>query len=125
MDVVGSFLHHLFSLEDAKHWLLPICSSSRYSETIQSSASSSQLVSVLHCATDYTQSMLIRLVLEIYSGPPEAFEIFHCKPETSEQEVKLFMKRMSHYPRQYLILEINRLPYQRQEVCSVISLLDT
>ncbi len=116
MDVVGSFMHHLFSLDDAKHWLLPICSNSRCSKPVQTSASSSQLVSILHCATEYSQSMLIRLVLEIYGGPPEPFEIFHCKPETSEQEVKLFMKRMSHYPRQYLILEINRLPYQRQEV---------
>ena len=113
MAVVGSFLHHLFSPDDAKHWLLPTCYSNRYPELAHSGTRSSH---VLHCATGYIQSKLIRLVLEIYHGPPEAFEILHCKPETSEQELKVFIKRISHYPRQYLILEINKLPYQLQEV---------
>ncbi len=122
MDAVGLFLQHLFDNGEVelRECLLP----HRYNPklSIQSSSSSGmpkldELPHVLHKAPGYNQNQLIRLIVEIYGGPPEAFEVLHCRPTTSEQDLKLFIKRISKHPsRMYLILEVNSLPYQLQEV---------
>ena len=115
MDVAGSFLEELFKQQCINSCLLPTCyerdSDSNFTHCVNSKA-----VNILHCAPNYSQSQLIRLVLGIYGGPPSAFEFLHCKPSTTEQELKLFMERVVQHPRQYLVLEVNHLPHQLQEV---------
>ena len=64
----------------------------------------------------YTQDRLIRMIVGLYSGVPESFEVFHCRQSTTEEELNLFLKRASKHPLQYLILEVNKLSYKLQEV---------
>ena len=105
MDIVGSFLDHQCLFDHAK---LPI----RYKKY----ASLSQSINVLYNAAGYNHSQLVSLILEIYDGLPEAFEFLRCKLTTTEQELRLFMKRAIRHPRLYLVVEVNHLPYQLQEV---------
>lgn len=122
MNVVGSFLNSLFQVlnREASH-SLPMRYSHDFSQPTSSQTFSPQPEEkfVLHSALNFTQGELIGLVLRIYGGPPEPFEVLHCNNFTTEEEVKLFMKRIYHHPRQYLVLEFNHLPFQLQEVAIV------
>ena len=112
MDVVGLFLNQVFTSKE----ISPLPTRLLHS---RSSSPSSHLTNILHSAPGFTQSQLIRLILQIYGGPPEVFEVLHCKPATTEQELKIFMRRVTQtlkQPRQYLVLEVNQLPYNLQEV---------
>ncbi len=130
MDAVGLFLQHLF--DDGKvelpKCLLPQRCDPKLSHQIRSSSTSGmpeveESPHFLHEAPGYNQNQLIMLIVEIYGGPPEAFEVLHCRPTTSEQDLKLFIKRISKHPHQkYLILEVNSLPYELQEVQMAIKL---
>jgi len=56
------------------------------------------------------------MIITIYNGILQPFEFFHCFPDTSEEELHLFMKRAARHPHQYLLLEVNNLPFKLQEV---------
>ena len=73
----------------------------------------------LHYAPGYTQSQLLRLITEIYDGVPESFEVFYCHPLTTQEEVKMFMERVNYHPLPYLVLQVNKLPFNFQEVCKM------
>ena len=112
MTSVGSFFNQLFSQQgelELTDCSLPI----RY---INASVQLHDKISILHSVPGYSLSQLLRFILGLYGGPPGAFEVLHCKSGIAEQDLRLFMKRVIQHPRQYLILEINRLPYQLQEV---------
>ena len=113
MKVVGSFLDQLFSLARISQQSLPKRSSALTQST---STFTRKSMSCLYNAPDYDQSKLIRLILQIYQCPPQPFEVLHCQSTTTEQELRLFMKRVLIHQRQYLILKVNHLPYQLQEV---------
>ena len=108
MDEVSSFLHKLFSEEELSQSLLP------------KRCTTSHMPNVLHSCPGCSQSLLIELIIRIYNGPPEAFEIFHCSSTTTEQDLRLFVKRMVKHARHYLFLEVSKLPYQLQEVCPTL-----
>ena len=123
MDVVGEFLSHLFS-RSISSLILPKRCKPELSHRGRSSSASmmspppQEITHVLHSAPGYDHSQLVRLILGIYGGPPEPFQVLHCRSSTTEQELKLFVKRVSqHTDQQYLILEVNHLSYQLQEVC--------
>ena len=71
---------------------------------------------ILHYCPGYSQAQLIRLIIFIYNGVPEAFEIFRCHPSTTEEELRVFLKQVAKHPLQYLILNVNNLPFKLQEV---------
>jgi len=128
MELVGSFLSNMFQIfsREAPHSL-----PKRYRNDLSQFSSShkaplspqheEELLNVLHIALDFTHSELVGLILRIYGGPPEPFEALHCKSSTTEEDVKLFMKRVHRHPRQYLVLEVNRLPFQLQEVDVIVA----
>ncbi len=121
MDTVGSFLNTLFSISTPS-FRLP--SRDRVEQIRRANSVNADQVDVavhtLHSAPGYTHSQLVRLVLGIYGGPPEAVDVFHCQLTTTESELRLFMKRVTqHLGRSYLILEVNLLPYHLQEVYSM------
>ena len=125
MEVVGSFLSNVFQIFNRgslhslpKRYRDDLSQFSSSQTTPLSPQHEEELLNVLHIALDFTHSELVGLVLRIYGGPPEPFEILHCKSSTTEEDVKLFMKRVHQHPRQYLVLEINHLPFQLQEVDS-------
>ena len=77
--------------------------------------------SVLYACTDCTQYQLISLIVSIYRGAPEVYEILHCQPSTSREELSRFINPGRHtvqkkQPSIYLFLEVNLLPCELQEV---------
>ena len=112
MHVVGMFLDTVFN----NHSLPKRCGENVFRH------SSSESTQLLHYCPRYSQFQLIRLIVSIYNGVPEAFEVFHCHPSSTEEEIHLFLKRVAKHPLQYLILEVNRLPFRLQEVCTIILL---
>jgi len=123
MEVVGSFLSSVFQVFNGES---PHSLPKRYRDDLSQFSSSQttplspqyeeEFSNFLHSALDFSHSELVVLVLKIYGGPPEPFETLHCKSSTTEEDVKLFMKRVNRHSRQYLVLEVNHLPFQLQEV---------
>ena len=115
MHVVGVFLGMVFN----NHTLPKRCGeglSKSHSFSRHASSEQTQPL-VLHYCPGYTQAQLICLIVSIYNGVPEAFEVFHCHPSSTEEELSLFLKQVAKHPLQYLILKVNQLPFKLQEVC--------
>lgn len=113
MEIVGGFLGDLL-----QHHTLP----RRSTKVIRRVSSATQFPGIsdsnqfLHHAPKYQQSQLVRLIVSIYGGVPESFEVFHCRASTTQEELSLFLERMERRPLRYLILEVNKLPFRLQEV---------
>ena len=60
----------------------------------------------------------LTLILNIFSGIPEAYQVLHCKANTTEEELTRFLKRVEKHSGHYLMLDINMLPFKLQEVCN-------
>ena len=73
-------------------------------------------VQLLHHAPNYRQSQLVRLIVSIYNGVPESFEVFHCRSSSTKEQLCLFLDRINKHPLKYLVLEVNMLPFRLQEV---------
>ena len=121
MHIVGAFLSQLFkNFELSSHSL----KKRRPSIPVLRSMST-QSTHILHSCQGYNQSKIIRLIISIYGGVPEAFEVLRCRYNTTKQEIQLFLnpKRATKRPFQYLILEVNKLPYQLQEVRNALDMI--
>ena len=114
MHVVGLFLSALFKNSDLSMNSLK----RRRTTSALSRTMSQQSTHILHSCQGYTPSQLLRTIISVFGGVPEPFEVFHCRPTVTEEELRLFLnpKRATKRPFQYLILEVNKLPYQLQEV---------
>lgn len=113
MHVVGRFLGMLFN----NHTLPKRCGEGfSRPRSVSRLSISTEPTQLLHYCPRYSQTQLVRLIVSIYDGVPEAFEVFHCRPSSTEEELGLFLKRAAKHPLQYLILEVNRLPFKLQEV---------
>ena len=115
MHQVGAFLSALFENSD-----LSTNSLKRRRTTSSITRSmSQQSTHILHSCQYFTPGQLSRMIISVFGGVPEPFEVFHCRPTATEEELRLFLnpKRATKHPFQYLILEVNKLPYQLQEVC--------
>lgn len=113
MEIVGGFLGDLL-----QNHTLP----KRSTKVIRRLSSVTQFPGMsdanqfLHHAPKYRQSQLVRLIVNIYGGVPESFEVFHCRSSSTQEELSLFLERVEKRPLRYLILEVNRLPFGLQEV---------
>ena len=110
---VGLFLNFLFK----DHVLPQRCLPSSPHSIRPMFSSAQNFVQMLHFCPEYSQSCLIKLIVNLYSGVPEPFEVFRCHSSTTEEELNIFLKRASNYGRHYLVLEVNKLPYMLLEVC--------
>ncbi len=115
MHTVGQFLKAL--QERAKNYLLPF-----FSDTpLPPSSSPPQ---VLHNCLNHKMYDLTEVIVGIYRGLPQPFEVFRCHQETTEEELHLFIERITKHPRQYVIVQASRLSFKLQEVsgkwCAVI-----
>eukprot|EP00731_Ephydatia_muelleri_P026772 Em0018g872a len=70
---------------------------------------------VLHSCPGFTQNELIPMILSIFGGVPEPFQIFRCQSSSTQEELDLFLQRAAEFPITHLILEVNKLPFQLQE----------
>ena len=128
VHIVGGFLSHLFQ----GHVLPQGSSCSPMQSTLffprlrtRSVSWKYEYAQSLHYCANFSQGELICHIISLYShvpesvgkrGIPECFEVLRCQSTTSEEELSLFLKRASQYPRQYIVLEVNKLPYKLQEV---------
>ena len=121
MHAVGQFLEVLFHNHSLHKRQETGVDRSRSVTRLSISLDTSQL---LHFCPGYNQEQLIRLMVSICDGIPEAFEVFQCRPTSTEEELSLFLKKAAKHPRQYLMMEVNRLPFKLQEVrimmCSIL-----
>ena len=108
---MGTFLNFIFE----NHVLPHRCDHSS-SYVISGSSVGHEFVQLLHYCPGYSQYSLIRFVIGLLHGVPESFEVFRCCSSTTEEDLKLFMKRASKHPLTYLVLEVNKLPNMLQEV---------
>ena len=107
LQVVGNFLSKVFNGHS-----LP-----QRSQRVRCLDLSAESHQILHSCIGYKQQQLIQLIVKIYNGVPESFEVFHCQSTSTEEEVSLFLKRAARHQLTCLMLEVNRLPYKLQEVC--------
>ena len=113
MHVVGRFLALLFTNHKLPTRSEPSLPRHR---SLTSLSLSHDFTQLLHYCPGFTQGQLIQTVIGICSGIPEAFEVFHCRPTTTEGELTLFLKRSAKHRLRSLVLEVNRLPFKLQEV---------
>lgn len=107
IDAVGAFLTELENSRTLQSCGLP---------SLALTTSEMRRPLLLHYASNFSHFDLIRLIIRIYEGLPQPYEILHCNHQTSEEEISLFMKRALKYPRQYMMLEVDKLTYRIQEV---------
>ncbi len=114
MYTIGQFLHVLF----LKHTFPRRSDCTPFLRTcsLTSFPLSHDFTQLLHYCPRYSQSELIQMLVGIYSGVPEAFEVFRCRPSTTEEELTLFLKRTARYSLRSIVLEVNKLPFKLQEV---------
>lgn len=115
MHVVGAFLSELFRTVGVT---AQSPARKRPTDGVPQITTFTQSAHILHSCCGFSQNQLVRLIISIYGGIPEPFEVFRCHPTTTEEELRLFLnpKRPTRHPFQYLMLEVNSLQYQLQEV---------
>lgn len=116
MLVVGQFLDALF-----QDHVLPRRCSVKDSMSLPRHLRSitSHFAQPLYSCPTYSQMDFLCLILNLFSGVPEAYQVLRCQPSTTEEELSLFLKRVGHHHSHYLMLGVNRLPFKLQEVRSV------
>ena len=117
MEIIGKFLKILFTkkkcvLRDAQTTI----AESIHPKSIFTSVIAAYGSDTLYSASNFSQSKLIYLVMDVYKGKPEPFEYLRCSQTTSEEELRIFMKRVLQHPRLYIVLHVNCLPHFLQEV---------
>ena len=116
MLVVGQFLDVLFT-----NHTLPCRSSSLQQRSLslprhhRSASGHAPFSQPLYSCPTYSQLDFLRLILNIFSGVPEAYQVLRCHTNTTEEELSLFLKRAEQHHAHYLMLGVNRLPFKLQE----------
>lgn len=113
MLVVGQFLNILFR----DHTLPRRCSvKDSLSLPRHLRSVTSHFSQPLYSCPTYSQMDFLRLILNIFSGVPEAYQVLRCQASTTEEELSLFLKRVGQHHSHYLMLDVNKLPFKLQEV---------
>ena len=113
MEIVGGFLGDLLQNHTPPRRSTKAI---RRPSSVTQFAPTSDANQFLHHAPKYSQSQLVRLIVRIYGGVPESFEMFHCRSSSTEEELSLFLERIERKPLRYLILDVDKLPFRLQEV---------
>lgn len=79
---------------------------------------------LLHSCPGFTQRELIPLILNIFGGVLEPFQVFRCQASTTQEKLALFLKRAAKFQIPHLIVEVNKLPFHLQEVSPWTQLCD-
>ena len=70
----------------------------------------------LYSCINWSQMDLQCLILRIFKAVPRSYQILRCQATTTEEELKLFLKRIEKHCSDYIMLDINKLPLKLQEV---------
>lgn len=117
MQVVGHFLNLL--LQD--HALPRRCSTKDLHSLPRHQRGATpyqfQAQPLYYCPSpSYSQLDFLCLILGVFSGLPEAYQVLRCHSNTTEEELSLFLKRVEQRHTHYLMLDVNKLPFKLQEV---------
>lgn len=64
---------------------------------------------------------LTSLILAVFSGVPQPYQVLRCQATTTKEELGLFLMRVEKHPAHYLMLTMNELPFKLQEVRKLIN----
>ena len=71
----------------------------------------------LHSVHYFTPKDIFQLIFTIFDHVPKSFQLLHCTPNTSKQQLELFFDRITHWKGfRYLVMGVNYLPNELQEV---------
>ena len=76
----------------------------------------------LYSCLTYSQMDFICLILKIFSGLPESYQVLRCQTTTTMEELSLFEKRVENLHAHFLVLDFNKLPFKLQEVSELQSM---
>lgn len=111
MEKVGEFLNILFN-----DHTFPTSFSVMRGDFNDLHGVGTYLVHPLYSCPAYSQVDVIYLMLHVFSGIPEAYQVLNCKATTTVEELGLFLRRVEMYHTQYIMFNINKLPFKLQEV---------
>lgn len=111
MPVVGEFMNVLFQGLPLPHQRVLMDTAPSLPQRTHE-----HFVQPLYSCLSQSQLELVCLILNIFSGIPEAYQVLHCKASTTEEDLSRFLKRVEMYRGHYLMLDVNRLPFKLQEV---------
>ena len=106
-EIVGKYLMQLCTeVSIKKHFL---CSRNQLSKEISVSMNLNQFLhyfsavfhqfqqQMVHFAPNYDNGQLLRLLIHIYKGVPESYEVFQCNMSSTEEDLNLFLSRTSKF----------------------------
>ena len=109
MKQVGTFLRRLTSDETFLHRLYP-------QRTERERHAHGHVV---HLAYGFNLDQLLKLILKIYDGFPESYEVLRCTRKTSKDDIRLFIERITRFPiserRQFTFVQVEELGIELQE----------
>ena len=112
MEVVGHFLDVLLM-----DYMLPQRHAMMDSQILPHSQGISDHYSQpLYCSSANSQMDFTKLVLKVFSGVLQSYQVMRCQATTTSEELNLFLKRVETHHMDYLMLGINKLSFQLQEV---------
>lgn len=114
MEVVGQFLDCLLKGHTLPQKTKGIISSHHLQSV------SNHFSQPLYYSPSSSQINFVCLILKVLSGVPESYQIMRCQASTTAEELNLFLRRVETHRMQYLMLCINKLPFELQEVCARI-----
>ena len=116
-EAVGIFLENLLINSEISNCVLP--------KRVKQDHKTLEVGGILHIAMEFTQSDIMKLLLSISECVPEYYDILYCGPHMTTQDLNLFIERCREFGRcssskwrEFYFLEINKLLYEHQEVCS-------
>ena len=70
----------------------------------------------LYYSSATSQMDFICLVLGVFNRVPQSYQVMRCHAATTSEELNMFLKRVETHHMDYILLEINKLPFKLQEV---------
>lgn len=108
MIVVGQFLDNVLKT----HSLSPMSSV----KCVSSYSHQRELSQPLYCCPAYSKTEVVCLIVGLFCGIPESYQVLRCHASTTEEELTLFLKRLRVHKAHYLVLNVNKLSFKVQEV---------
>lgn len=108
VELVGTFLNAVFE----SYLQAQTC----FVEDVQVSTKFGEFAQPLYLCPNYSKMEFLCLILKVFSGVPRSYQLMRCNENTTEDELRLFLKRLEKYQAHYLIFDVNKLPFKLQEV---------
>ena len=114
VKVVGDFLHSIFANDCLPPAIRLYATFPLHSEV---PAVPHRNKFTLHAVHNFIPLQMLQLIVTVFDGVPNSFQIFQCTQNTTEQQLDIFFDRAFHWnDLRYLLLGVNYLHNELQEV---------